>query len=722
MNLDMKIKLQKHKKYFDNMFLKIDKDILLDEQQRIAILTEANNLLVIAGAGSGKTTTMVGKVLYLIEKKEYKQKDICVLSFTKKVEQELKKIIHDKCGYKGVSVFTFHALGLDIIRKSGENYNKIVNDTEQYKIISNYIKDVLFENKEKFKLFKEAFSKHVYFDDEAFKFNTFQEYHNYKYSKELKNVGDYKRFNDIQIDKKRRYKRSINGEYLKSMEEVDIANFLYKNNIYFEYELKYDKNIKEKNWYYPDFYIKQNDNECYIEHFGIDQNGYNEMYTERELKNYLNTYRFKQKFINVSENHNFFIVTYSKYVDGNNYIKDLEKQLLRKGFVLNKKSEEEIYNKLKETSTETYINRFIYDIVIDFISNFKQNGYNIEFLDELIKNNTDNLKKQLIVIKDIYIYYQENLNKNKNIDFEDMIHKAYYIIPKIKEKDLGVDYKYLIIDEYQDISRQRFNLINRLSNLFDAKIMAVGDDWQTIFGYSGSRIELFKNFEEELNSAESLFIEKTYRNSQELIDIAGDFVQKNSNQIKKHLISDKKLNNPVIICRYDASNRFETNTNRSIIVSKILDSISKEKPNAKVLLMGRYNNDKYKIFNQELFKIQEEKITYKNNPKMKISFLTIHKAKGLGFDYCILLDLNDGTYGFPSKIEDEAIMKLIKPKIDEPIDYPEERRLFYVALTRTKNKVFLLVPKTKESSFAIEIIKDSYDNVKVMDFVKKKEE
>lgn len=722
MKLDIKIKLQQHKKYFDEMFSKIDKNILLDEQQRIAILMDVDNLLVIAGAGSGKTTTMVGKVLYLIEKKGYKQKDICVLSFTKKVEQELKRIIHEKCGYKEVSVFTFHALGLDIIKKSGENYNKIVDDAGQYKIISNYIKDILFEDKDKFKIFYHAFSRKLRFEKEAFTFKYFKEYHDYEFSKELKNVGNYKLFNDIQIDKRKEYKRGITGEYFKSKEEVDIANFLFKNSISFEYELKFDKNIEENKWYYPDFYIRQNDNECYIEHFGIDQNGYNGMYTEEELKNYLKTYRLKQNFIKEKELYNVIIVTYSKYLNETTYLKELKKELLNKGFILNKKSDIEIYNQLKDTSAERYINRFINDIAIPFIYAFKQNGYDIDFFDELIENNTDDLKEQLIMMKDIYTYYEKELYENQNIDFEDMIHKAYYIIPKIKEKDLGVDYKYLIIDEYQDISKQRFNLINRLSKLFDAKIMAVGDDWQTIFGYSGSRIDIFENFEEELEEAESVFIEKTYRNSQELIDIAGDFIQKNTRQIKKYLISDKRLEKPVVICNYDVSNRLEANINRLEVISKILNWISIEKPNAKILLMSRYKSDKFKLDDSRYFQVMgSEKIVYKKKPKLNITFLTIHRAKGLGFDYCILLDLNDGVYGFPSKIEDVPIIQLIKPKIEEPIDYPEERRLFYVALTRTKNKVFLLVPKTKASSFAVEIMKNNYDNVKIINFTKREE-
>ena len=101
---------------------------------------------------------------------------------------------------------------------------------------------------------------------------------------------------------------------------------------------------------------------------------------------------------------------------------------------------------------------------------------------------------------------------------------------------------------------------------------------------------------------------------------------------------------------------------------------------------------------------------------MQIDYLTIHKSKGLEYDDCILINAIDDKYGFPSKIEDEKIISILKPKIKENITYPEERRLFYVAITRTKNKLYILVPKSKVSSFVKEI--SVYKNVIINDIVK----
>lgn len=703
-------KMKKYESYFDNMFKNIDPNINLDSNQREAVLREEDNLLVIAGAGSGKTTTMVAKVKYLIDHCGYKESEIAVLSFTKKATEELIELIHDNFGFKNVNILTFHALGLKIINSSGENIKDIVDERGQYKILSNYIKEVLFKDKKMFEKFNDAFGKYLFFEEGWKNFDNYEDFHNYGYDKKFRDSNfDIEKYNLNQIKKRREYKKTIRGEYAASKEEVDIANFLYINGIDYEYERKYFKPINNK-VYHPDFFVSQLENQNYIEHFGVDQNFENQMYNEKDLLRYLNNLKLKQVFHNQKENKDLFIVTFSNYADNSTYLTKLKQSLINKGYQLKKRSEEEIYEMLKNTSQDMYISRFIDKILIPFISLYKQQAYRIDYLDELINSNSDNLKNQLIVMKNFLVYYEEVLNSKSLIDFEDMISKAYYIMPKIKEKHLGVDYKYLIIDEYQDISRQRFNLLRKMSSLFDAKIMAVGDDWQAIFSYAGSRIDLFKNFEEQLKNAKSIPIENTYRNSQQLIDIAGKFILKNKEQITKNLKSNKSALNPVELVFYDDSVFLKTDTKRSEKLDEILEYIYSENKNSKILLLGRYNKDIYKIQNDNLFTIRGEKVISKRFPKLNIEFLTIHRAKGLGCDYCILLDLNDDVYGFPSKIENEPIINIIKPAITEPIDYSEERRLFYVALTRTKNKFFVLVPTKKESEFSKEI--SEYENVR----------
>ena len=703
-------KLLKYKDYFDNMFTSISNKIILDKSQREAIICDEDNVIILSGAGSGKTTTISGKVKYLIEIKKVNPKSISIVTFTKKAKEELSYRINDIFKLD-VDIYTFHSLGLKIIKNYYKSNIDIIEEKGQYQIIADYIKNTLFKDKDKFELFFMSFKDKLKINEEYKLFDNFSDYHAYMYKR--KYITENKDMNSYikeQIIRRKAYLRTLNGEYCKSKEEVDIANFLYLNNIYYEYEKGYKK-IENNKIYKPDFYIEQNNNYNYIEHFGIDRDNLtNDRYTDRELKEYLSNMKLKQDYHKQNKLEDLFIVTYSKQDNKSNYLEVLKQSLIKKGYILSKRSNDEIYDRLKNTSEDRYISDFIYRIAIPFISYFKKSGLSIEELDKL--KNGSKLDIQIDVIKDILDNYNNRLKEKNLIDFEDMINLAYKIMPKVKEKELGVDYKYILIDEYQDISMQRFNLTKKIANLFSAKIIAVGDDYQTIFGFSGSRIDLMTNFKNYLEDAKQIPITNVYRNSQELIDIATTFINKNSNQIKKKLTSIKRLENPVEIYVYDDSDYLKTNYNKSVILDSIIDNIYNMDKKGSLLLLERYNNDIETILNNDLFiRKNHERVVNKKHPDYKLDYLTIHKSKGLEYDNCILINAIDNKYGFPSKIEDEEIIKILKPKIDEDILYPEERRLFYVAMTRTKNKLYILVPKSKKSSFVKEI--SVYKNVLV---------
>lgn len=700
-------KLIKYKSYFDNMFNDINKNIILDKSQREAIICDEDNLLVLSGAGSGKTTTISAKVKYLIDVKNIKPDKICVITFTKKAKEELDYKIN-KIFNSNVDIYTFHSLGLKIIKYYYKNKDiDIIDEKGQYKIICDYIKNNLFKDKDKFSLFFEAFKNKTSFSEEYKLFDNYYDYHNYMYKRKYINSNTtMDNYIKEQAKRRRNYLKTLNGEYCKSKEEVDIANFLYLNNIDYQYEKSYKK-LDNLKIYKPDFYIEQNNNYNYIEHFGIDKvNKTNNHYTKEELTNYLKNMKLKEKYHCDEKIEDLFIITYSKVLGKRNYLSVLKDSLIKKGYVLSKKDNNLVYERLKDTSEDRYINNFVNRIVIPFISYFKRSNYKLEDFKN-IKTDNDLLNKQIRVISDIYLNYESKLREKNLIDFEDMINISYKVMPYIKEKNLGVDYKYIIIDEYQDVSMQRFNLTKRIEELFKSKIIAFGDDYQTIFGFSGSRIDLMTEFKNYLSDAKQIPIPNVYRNSQELIDVATKFINKNSKQIKKKLISNKRLINPIELYIYNDSNYINTNINKSIILSNILDKIYLSNNKSNVLLLERYNNDIDTILNNNLFiRKNHENIIYKKHEDMKIDYLTIHKSKGLEYDNCILINAIDDKYGFPSKIEDEEIIKLLKPKIEENIFYPEERRLFYVAMTRTKNKLYILVPKSKTSSFIREIESD----------------
>ena len=517
---------------------------------------------------------------------------------------------------------------------------------------------------------------------------------------------------------------TLNNEVLRSLEEVRIANFLYLNNIDYEYEPIYQYRILDANKpYTPDFKIKQGDKSSYIEHFGITESGQSNRYTQAELNKYKS--RINDKILLHRSHRTDLIYTFSRYNDHRDYIDHLKEQLLQRGYTLRPKPATEVYKKLADNEENKYIFRLTL-LICNFISNFKTQGYQLEQFDKF-RASTKNIRTDLFleICSICYLEYQKALKENHCIDFQDMINESADIIHKrLISRDL-LDFKYIIVDEYQDISRQRYNLIRELSQLCHAKIVAVGDDWQSIYAFSGSILPLFTRFSQEVSYAQELKITHTYRNAQEIIDIAGTFIQKNSNQIKKELISPKRISNPVIIRTYseDPIERQKGGRYYSLAaeVEKAIEDIIKYNNQeikhrvTSILLIGRYGFDARHLCVSSNFTYDEKtgKIySTKYNKQVKLQFLTAHSSKGLSAENVIIINAKDDIYGFPSKVDDDPILNLVVSN-DQSYNYAEERRLFYVALTRTKNRVFIITPEKRPSEFIKELLSDtqSYPNV-----------
>ena len=359
------------------------------------------------------------------------------------------------------------------------------------------------------------------------------------------------------------------------------------------------------------------------------------------------------------------------------------------------------------------------NLICTFIQNFKTNGYTVnDFSRFRSSSNNERTKLFLTICEQCYHEYTKCLKEKQAIDFEDMINDSARILQEEEQKGEKLDFKYIIVDEYQDISRQRFNLTQELSKLCDAKIIAVGDDWQSIYAYAGSDITLFTHFKETFGYGQELRITKTYRNAQEIIDIAGGFIQKNTCQIQKALISPKHITDPVIIQTYTEEVDRKTTEGKGgkyylvgETVEKIMKEILVENPKSSILLLGRYGFDGYNLTKSADFEYWEKtgNVTSKTFADIEMEFMTVHRAKGLGYDNVIIINAMDSMYGFPSKIQDDLVLKYVV-KTDYSIEYAEERRLFYVALTRTKNRVYIVTPQQRPSEFVRELISD-YPNV-----------
>jgi DNA helicase IV len=695
-------KLAELKDYFDHIMDDIDPEIHLDEEQRRAILTDENHCLIVAGAGAGKTTTMAAKVKYLVDKQNVPPQDIIVISYTNKAIDELKERINNKLKISA-KVSTFHSFAFDIIRKADSTPPEL--NYSSFNIVYDMLAKSIFDNKQLMKNL--ILFMGYYFDipEDLFQFKNLNEYHLYKSTQLFETLkSGLDEYVKNVAHRRSKSVRTITGEYLRSTQEVQIANFLYLNGIDYEYEKPYPFPIPNaRKTYTPDFYISQEDNSAYIEHFGLTDGMKSFLLNPKEVAKYQKSIIDKRA---IHKLHNTKLLeTWGYYSDKKPLLQHLEEILVKQGFVLKPRNLEDVYHKIVETGKDKYIYRLVI-FMMRFIEQFKTIGYD-EAGFEVLRKKTDNVRSQLFldIAEQVYRHYQNTLKENNEIDFADMINNANTLLADMQSQHVDLSYKYIIIDEFQDIARQRYNLTKNLSEITHAKVVAVGDDWQSIFAFAGSDITLFTKFIDLMGSGKELKITHTYRNSQELIDIAGNFIQKNSSQIKKQLVSPKKLKDPIQLEPYEDKIKPFQNLTHAVnnCISKIISEFG---VSTSILLIGRYSFDFYKMqMTGEFTELFNGKVKSKRFPEANLTYMTAHSSKGLGYDNVIIVNMLEARLGFPSQIEDDPILKMVTYE-DTSMPFAEERRLFYVALTRTRNRVYIATPMYRPSRFLVELIKD----------------
>ena len=321
-------------------------------------------------------------------------------------------------------------------------------------------------------------------------------------------------------------------------------------------------------------------------------------------------------------------------------------------------------------------------LISTFINLYKSNYENVSYLFDLYQKSHFITKDYLKIILDIYTIYQNELTSSLMVDFNDMIINA---TNNIKNNTIETKYRYIIIDEFQDTSLIRFNLIYSILKQNNGKLFVVGDDYQSIYRFNGCNLDVFLNLKNYLPDLNIITLDYNYRNNQSLINIANNFIMKNKKQIKKGTICLKDNTKPIKVIFYKDS---------KTIINNIIPNI-----NGSITILGRNNIDK------ENFSITEN-----NN----IKFLTIHSSKGLEDDNIIVVNLENKSNSLPSKLKNHYLLDLIINKDAYPFE--EERRLFYVALTRSRNNVYLLAPYNNYSLFIKELIKDNRKNIEIIKY------
>jgi len=656
----------------------------LTQNQRRSIVTDECNNLVVAGAGTGKTSTIVGKVGYIIEKGLAKPPEILLLAFTNEAKEEMKERISSRLGVQP-DIKTFHALGLGIIAESKRTKPSVSPLSTDSRQLREFIRRIIGLDKQQgLDEFVDATSAEVKKNNFREMLTTYFAYHlrPYRSAFEFSSFGEY-----IDYIKENQI-RSLKDDPVKSYEECEIANFLYLNGINYDYERNYEipTASREHRQYQPDFYLPNY--EIYIEHFGINKKGEPAPFVNKEK--YLQEMAWKR---NIHKKYGTKLVeTFSYEKTEGILLSNLERTLRSHGVKFQRIPDEEIFEKINKIEI---IIPFV-ELQAKFLNLFKSSNLTLDELREKAKGYPDWQRYHtfLDIFERIYEAYTARLQQTNRIDFNDMIQQA---TEYVNTQQFPSNYRYILVDEFQDISQSRYHLLkSMLDKNTSCKLLGVGDDWQSIYRFTGSDLAIMTNFPEYFGFTEHLYLDQTFRLNDKLCEFSSNFILKNRDQIAKTLIANKTVDSPPVTLVWTEGN---TEREQTKDLLECLDEInSREKKKSSVLIIGRY-----RFLKPKRLRAIQQKFT-----KLDIKYYTGHRSKGREADYAIVVDLKSDRLGFPCKIQDDPVLNLVLAKEDT---YPdaEERRLFYVAITRAKKHVYLLADPKYPSSFIKEMLRDNVE-------------
>ncbi|WP_374628365.1 UvrD-helicase domain-containing protein [Pannonibacter indicus] len=665
--------LERWKEFFDTIESKP-----LTPEQRLSVVVDEDATLVLAGAGSGKTSVITAKAAYLVKAGIRRPEEILLLAFAKNAAAEMSERVEARSGVPIVAQ-TFHAIAYDIIGlvegRKPPLADHATDDLAFTNLIKQILRDLVHALTEVSRVIVQWFAHFLVEPKTEWDFKTKHAYYSHLEKQDL---------------------RTLQGEKVKSYEELQIANWLYENGVAYEYEPEYEHKIDEtgRRGYCPDFRLTGSG--VYIEHFGVRReilpDGTGRLVTapfvDREA--YLAGMEWKRKVH--AEHETTLIETYSYEQQEGRLLISLAEKLAPHVTLMPRQADTIFDRVVAMAQVDTFS-----QLLATFLRKFKSGGYTLSDCGakaEKMKLGTRG-KAFLAVFAPVFAEYQKRLGGR--IDFEDMILRAAHYTETGRYVS---PFRHILVDEFQDISQSRARLVKALKGQHpDARLFAVGDDWQSIFRFAGSDIHLMRHFGAEFGGSfggetgvhRTVDLGRTFRFLDQIAYAARSFVLKNPAQISKQIVPAGTATEPVIRIMMVAKNE-----NLSALDNVLQGLSTRVEPatTETVLLLGRY-----RFLEPDMRELQ------RRFPRLHITFKSIHASKGLEADHVILLNADSGRAGFPSEVVDDPLLSLVSPET-EAFENAEERRVMYVAMTRARHTLSILASKSRPSSFVTELVKD----------------
>lgn len=651
----------------------------LTPEQRLSVIVDEDATLVLAGAGSGKTSVITAKAAYLVKAGIRTPEELLLLAFARDAATEMTERIEARCGVP-ITSRTFHALAYEIIGAvEGEKpalAPTATDDKAFLSLIRDILRDIVSRDSDLAETVIGWFAG--FFDD-------------------FPSPWDYKTAHEWYSEVESRNLRTLQGETVRSFEELLIANWLYRNGVVYEYEPTYEHKLTGtgRRVYTPDFRLTESG--VYLEHFGVRRtrgpDGSERLTTAPfvDRDEYLTGMAWKRQVH--AEHETVLIETYSWEREEGRLLESLAEKLAPH-VTLRPIPELEIYDQVTQVGV---VDGFS-SLVGTFLRHFKNGGYGIG--DCANKAATLKMGKRADAFLKIFgaVHREYEMRLGDRIDFEDMVLRA---TAHVESGRYNSPFRHILVDEFQDISTGRAQLIRALKTQHgDTKVFAVGDDWQSIYRFAGSDIHIMRNFGREFGGhyagASSIHrtvdLGRTFRSVDKIALAARHFVLRNPAQITKTVVPAGETERPAIRVAWTRRETGDNTLDECLTSIASMDDPDERAPT--VLLLGRYR-----------FMEPDLKRLRKQHPGLSISYKTIHASKGLEADHVVILGADNARMGFPSMIVDDPLLSLVSPE-EELFANAEERRVMYVAMTRARRTVTIMASEARPSTFVTELLSD----------------
>jgi len=640
----------------------------LTEDQRQAVVTDEDATLVVAAAGSGKTATIVAKAEYLVRAGLARPEQICLLAFNTRASEEIAERLA-ALGVNGATVSTIHALGYGVHGMAGGSkppLSPLIDDRSLERFIARTLRGLLEQDKYRKDVFFWIWAKRV--------------------TAEMLS-GANTPHERLQME--RSYDlRTLTGVRVRSQAEVKLADWMTLHGISWEYERPYSHrhNNPTKKAYQPDFYLPEAN--AWVELWALNRDG-------RCAPN-IDAIKYRLEMDWKREQHKMhgtlLVEVWQDEIwnDGiDAYMRGQLEPLGLKAVPLTADQTKTLIADEQEPVSSRLSN-----LIKSFLALHRGGLWSMAELTAKAWGERERLF--LSLYQPVILAYEAELKSRGEIDFDDMMGGAVALLPTVKTHR----FKYVLVDEFQDSSRARMELIKQLRSVSPgARLFLVGDDWQPVYRFAGADLGLFTQVEKHLGTTARVMLGDTFRLLPDVADVSSRFVIQNPSQIQK-VVNAAKLRLPehgIVLHGYEGDKWLAA-------LRDTMDSIeARSRPGTRILLLSRYRRP---LEDRGLKQLTE---TYRDKG-LTVETATMHRSKGLEADHVVVIGMSSSAPGFPSATEDDPVLQLVSAAPD-PFLYGEERRLMYVALTRSRGRVYLLYPEKQPSTFVEELLQRDGANV-----------